>query len=325
MPRNNEQKIKLLILYDTLLKGTDEEHALSTDELIARLNERGVHVENKALLTDIKTLNEWGFEVMSYKKKSYYFYVADRKFDVAELRILIDAVQAANFISEQKTLDFVDKLASLAGEHKAELLKKDIICYDMNKHANKHVFYSIDTLENAMEQGKQVSFLYFDRMIDGQKVYRKEKKRYVVNPLSLVFTQDRYYLVGYNDKYMNYSGYRIDRMESLQIEPTPITPNEQCAGFNIYRYKKETFSMYMGELTQVELEADNDMSDEILDKFGDRLNINKKGTDSFIITTQLRISPPFYAWIAMHKGKIRIKSPDKVKDGMRDFLSHTYY
>ena len=68
-------------------------------------------------------------------------------------------------------------------------------------------------------------------MIDGQKVYRK-KKRYVANPFSLIFTQDRYYLVGYNDKYMNYSGYRIDRMESLQIEPTPITPNEQCVGFN---------------------------------------------------------------------------------------------
>lgn len=91
MPRNNEQKIKLLILYDILLRGTDEEHALSTDELIERLNARGIHVENKALLTDIRTLNDWGFEVMSYKRKSYYFYVADRKFDIAELRILIDA------------------------------------------------------------------------------------------------------------------------------------------------------------------------------------------------------------------------------------------
>lgn len=169
MPRNNEQKIKLLILYDILLRGTDEEHALSTDELIERLNARGIHVENKALLTDIRTLNDWGFEVMSYKRKSYYFYVADRKFDIAELRILIDAVQAANFISEQKTVDFVDKLASLAGEHKAELLKRNIVCYDTNKHTNKYVFYSIDTLETAIEREKQVSFVYFDRMIDGQK------------------------------------------------------------------------------------------------------------------------------------------------------------
>lgn len=127
-------------------------------------------------------------------------------------------------------------------EDERDQAKRDILCRTepgRRERANKHVFYSIDTLENAIEQGRQVSFLYFDRMIDGQKVYRKEKTRYIVNPLSLVFTQDRYYLVGYNDKYMNYSGYRIDRMESLQIEQTPITPNEQCAGFNIYRYKKE--------------------------------------------------------------------------------------
>lgn len=325
MPRNNEQKIKLLILYDILLRGTDEEHALSTDELIERLNARGIHVENKALLTDIRTLNDWGFEVMSYKRKSYYFYVADRKFDIAELRILIDAVQAANFISEQKTVDFVDKLASLAGEHKAELLKRNIVCYDTNKHTNKYVFYSIDTLETAIEREKQVSVVYFDRMIDGQKVYRKDKTRYIVNPLSLIFTQDRYYLVGYNDKYMNYSGYRIDRMESLRIEETPITPNKKSEKFSIHQYKKETFFMYMGELTQVELEADSDMSDEVLDKFGDCLNVTEQKSSVFTVSVKLRPSPPFYAWIAMHRGKIRIKSPEAVKEGMRDFLSHTYY
>ena len=146
-------------------------------------------------------------------------------------------MQASNFISEQKALDFVDKLASLAGEYKAELLKKDIICYDTD--ARKQACFLQHRCFRKCDRARHTSFLYFDRMIDGQKVYRKEKTRYIVNPLSLVFTQDRYYLVGYNDKYMNYSGYRIDRMESLQIEQTPITPNEQCAGFNIYRYKKE--------------------------------------------------------------------------------------
>lgn len=162
-------------------------------------------------------------------------------------------------------------------------------------------------------------------MIDGQKVYRKDKTRYIVNPLSLIFTQDRYYLVGYNDKYMNYSGYRIDRMESLRIEETPITPNKKSEKFSIHQYKKETFFMYMGELTQVELEADSDMSDEVLDKFGDCLNVTEQKSSVFTVSVKLRPSPPFYAWIAMHRGKIRIKSPEAVKEGMRDFLSHTYY
>lgn len=325
MPRNAEQKIKLLVLYDLLQRETDEDHALSTDEIIQKLSVKGVHVENKALLTDLKTLNEWGFEVMSYKKKSYYFYVADRRFNIAELCILIDAVQAANFISEEKTAEFTDKLAELAGEYKGELLKSNLVYYDTNKYDNKHVFYSIDTLQRAIEQKKQVSFYYFHRNIDGRKIYRKDKARYRINPLSLIFTQDRYYLVGYNDKYMDLSGYRIDRMESLAIEEIPITPNKNCDGFNIHKYKKETFSMYMGDLELIELEAENEMSEVIMDKFGENIRICRKDDKKFIVSVKIRVSPPFFAWIMTYCGKIRIKTPEKVKEQMREFLSHTYY
>lgn len=325
MPRSAEQKIKLLILYDLLQRQTDEENPMSTEEVIMKLLEKGIPVERKALLSDVKTLNEWGFEVMSYKKKSYYFYVEDRQFNIAELRILIDAIQTANFISEEKTAEFTNKLAELAGEHKGELLKSNLVYYDTNKYDNKHVFYSIDTLQHAIEQKRQVSFYYFHRTIDGEKEYRKEKARYIINPLSLIFTQDRYYLVGYNDKYMDLSGYRIDRMENLAIEETAITPNKNCENFNIHKYTKETFMMYMGDLTRVELEADNEMSEEILDKFGGRLKIKTRGEKSFTIEVEIRLSPPFYSWITMSEGRIRIKSPKRVREGMREFLSHTNY
>ncbi len=130
MPRNAKQKIKLLVLYDILQKLTDEDNNLSTDEVIALLAEKGISTERKALIGDVKTLNDYGIEVMSYKKKSYYFYVAYRTFDVAELRILIDAVQSASFIPESKTVDFISKIAELAGVHKAELLRKNTVCYD---------------------------------------------------------------------------------------------------------------------------------------------------------------------------------------------------
>lgn len=324
MARNTEQKIKLLVLYDFLREHTDEEHHLSTDEVVKALSEKGIPIERQALLKDIRILNEWGYEVLSYKKKSYYFYVVDRKFDVAELRILIDAVQSASFISEERTEGFSRRIAALAGEHKGELLKKNTVCYDTNKRSNKQVFYTIDLIETAIENGKQVSFLYYDFDTEKRKIYRKDGARYTVNPLALIFTNDRYYLVCYNDKYQNLSHYRIDRIESLSVEETPVTKKEKYQNFNIHKHKKEIFSMYVGEPCEAELEADNDMVEDIMDKFGEEVHIHYRSDRVFRVKVTVQLSPPFFAWIAMFEGKIRIKAPDTVKREMQEFISHTY-
>ena len=324
MPRNAEQKIKLLVLYDILQRETDEEHPLSTDVLVEKLRECGINAAGKSVVADVKTLNDWGYEVLSFKKRSYYFYTADKYFDTAELRILIDAVQAANFISEEKTSEFVDKLASIAGRQKAEQLKRGVVCYDTNKHANRYVFYSIDALERAIEAGKQVSFYYFDHLPDGQKVYRKDKARYIVNPVALIFSQDKYYLVCYNDKYQNISNYRIDRMENVEVEESPVTPNDRFSGFNIHRHRKEVFAMFEGEPIEIEFEADNGIADKAMDKFGENYDLMYCAKEFFRFRAKVCVSPPFFAWITTHLGKIRIKSPQSVKKQLHDFLSHTY-
>ena len=150
----------MLILYDLLSRHTDEDNPLSTAKIIKMLEGKGVSVGKRALLEDVRLLNEHGFEVKTYKKKSHCYYVVDRQFEIPELKVLIDAVQAASFIPEDKTEEFVAKIADLAGEHRAELLKKNVVCFDSVKHSNKHIFYSIDTLISAIEQKKQISFVY---------------------------------------------------------------------------------------------------------------------------------------------------------------------
>ena len=186
MARNSEQKIKLLVLYDILLRETDESHALSTDEIVEKLRERGIEIARKVLPGDIALLNKYGFEVLSYKKRSYYYYVAYRKFDVAELRVLIDAVQAANFISEAHTIDLAKRLAGLAGTHSAEEIGRRFVCYDTVKKNNGNIFYYTDRIERAIEERKKVSFRYFSLNYRGEKVYRREGRRYIVNPVVLV-------------------------------------------------------------------------------------------------------------------------------------------
>ena len=185
MSTSKQQKIKLRLLYDLLSRETDEDNPLSTEQIISMLkNNHGITVGSRALIDDIKILNEYGYEVKSYRKKQYYFYVVDRDFDIAELKIMIDAVQAASFIPAAQTERFISKIAALAGTHRAEVLKQNIICFDTVKHGNRHVFYSVDTLVTAIEQKKKVSFLYYDLDIHKSKVYRRKGARYVVNPLA---------------------------------------------------------------------------------------------------------------------------------------------
>lgn len=212
MPRANEQKIKLLVLYDILQRETDEEHPLSTNEIIERLSARGIEVSRKILPGDIALLNKYGFEILSYKKKSHYYYVAYRPFDIAELKVLIDAVQAATFISESKTEGLVNRLASMAGEKQAEKLKQNFICYDTVKKDSKYIFYYIDEIERAIEQGNKISFCYCYLTYKAERKYRKDGQRYIVNPLALVYSRENYYVVCYDNNHKGCANYRIDRI-----------------------------------------------------------------------------------------------------------------
>lgn len=324
MSRNEVQKIKLLALYDFLCRETDENNPLSTAEIIERLKFDGIAVERKALINDIKVLNEWGYEVQSFKKKSFYYYVGYRKFDTAELRVLMDAVQAARFINENKTVELCEKIAELAGKNNAEILNKTVVYNNTVKHDNKNLFYTVDVISRAIDQKIKISFEYFNYDVNKKKVYRKERARYIVNPLALVLSGNNYYLVCYNDKYKNLSNYRIDRIENAATENDKITHVKEFENFSVNEYCKQTFSMFMGELLTVELEADNDMIDEILDRFGKDVDVTYKQKSYFRIKVAVRVSPPFFAWIVQFQGRIKIKSPQSVKDELNKFISNTY-
>lgn len=324
MSRSEVQKIKLLALYDFLCRETDENNPLSTAEIIERLKFDGIAVERKALINDIKVLNEWGYEVQSFKKKSFYYYVGYRKFDTAELRVLMDAVQAARFINENKTVELCEKIAELAGKNNAEILNKTVVYNNTVKHDNKNLFYTVDVISRAIDQKIKISFEYFNYDVNKKKVYRKERARYIVNPLALVLSGNNYYIVCYNDKYKNLSNYRIDRIENAATENDKITPVKEFENFSVNEYCKQTFSMFMGELLTVELEADNDMIDEILDRFGKDVDVTYKQKSYFRIKVAVRVSPPFFAWIVQFQGRIKIKSPQSVKDELNKFISNTY-
>lgn len=191
MPKDNKQKIKLLYLMEVLRQETDEQHPMSTNQICKRLGEQGISCERRTVGMDMKVLNDYGYEIMSKMvghEKAYY--IDDRSFSVPEIKILMDAVQAAKFITPGKSAALIEKLAALGGSHQAEILKGNIVCFDTRKHTNEMIFYSVQALEDAIREHKKASFLYFDLNEKREKVYRRNGERYIVDPMSLVYNED---------------------------------------------------------------------------------------------------------------------------------------
>ena len=191
MAQENCQKIKLLKLYELLQQETDEEHPMTTMTIVHRLGEAGISCDRRTLSKDMAILNEYGYEFMWRKvSKEKGYYVEDRSFSVPELKILIDAVQAASFVTEKKTAELIDKIAALGGSHKADILKSNMVCFNTRKHSNESIYYNVGFLEDAIQQQKKVIFYYYDLNENGEKVYRREHHHYVVEPIALVFNED---------------------------------------------------------------------------------------------------------------------------------------
>lgn len=318
MSRNTEQKVKLLVLYDILCRLTDENHALNSDELIDELAKHNIAVSRKVLPSDIALLNEYGYEVLSYKKKYHYYYVVNRHFDTAEIAMLADVIKASKLNSEQKST-LIKKLSEMVGRYQAERISKNIIAYNSPKRSNKRLMYSVDAIDKAINDRKKISFRYYFLNAKKEKVYRKDGGRYVTNPLVMVWNKDNYYLITYPDKHEGVTTYRIDRMEDVQVEETPIVEKKEFINFDIEQYRAQVFSMFGGEVQSVELRFNPEMLDDIYDKFGEDIDVKTYG-DIYKISVPIQVSPTFFAWVVGSRGKVHIISPQSVCEQFNEFV-----
>ena len=217
------QKIKLLKIYELLSRETDENHPISRMELCRRLNEMGVSSNVRTLSKDVAILHNNGYEIISYMSKhERFFYMPEHELSIPEMKILIDAVQAAGFITEKKTAELVEKIAALGGSHQAKLLKGNMVCFNTRKHTNESIFYIVDSIEDAIIKKKKITFNYFHLNENAERVYVTtedgEVKLYEVEPVALIFNEDNYYLMAYSERHPGTTAsYRVDRMDHVEV------------------------------------------------------------------------------------------------------------
>lgn len=311
MGKKSFQKVKLLKIWEILCKDSDEEQPIDTVGIIEKLNQVGINCDRKTLYSDIDELNRHGYTVCKKRSRRNQYYVKHSRFSVAELRILIDAVQSANFISQQKTDELVEKIANLGGSYKADILKNGMY-FDMQKYNNEAIYNNVATLDEATNQNRKVSFKYFHYDENGNTVFSKDGTRYKVNPLALVFNDNCYYLVCYNDKYQNLSNYRIDRMDNVRIEDESIVMAECAKGFDIAEHRRKEFSMFTGEEMEVEIEFDKSLIDVMMDRFGTAVKMRSVDENNCRLTANVQVSPVFFGWCVNFGDKLKIVRPNRL-------------
>ena len=301
----NMQKIKLLKLYELLRNETDENHPISRIDLCNRLKELGISSNVRTLSLDIEVLQENGYEIMSYlRDKERYYYIPERELTIPEIKILIDAVQAASFVTEKKTAELVEKVAALAGSHSAELLKKNMVCFNTRKHTNEAVLYTVDSIEDAIIRKKKIAFNYFHLNEKAEREYvlttTGKKKRYYVEPVALIFNEDNYYLMGYMARHPGKTAsYRIDRIDHIEVVEESVLSKEALEKIDtVAEFTEQAFKMFSGDMEEVTLQFDKSLVGPVFDKFGEAIPMTMVDQGTCATTVQVQISPTFFGWLS---------------------------
>ena len=322
MPKSRNQKLKIAYLIRILSESTDEEHGLSTDELIRELERCGVEAERKSIYDDIELLGDvYGLDILHDRGKGYR--LGSRDFDLSELKLLVDAVQSSRFISEAKSDELIRKLKGLTSRYHAAELQRQIVVRGRIKSMNNATLYTIETIHNAILNNKKISYQYVRWTPLKQQVPRHDGRRYAVSPWMLLWDDEYYYLIAYDDKNRQIRHYRVDRMKSVREENAVREGREEFVAIDVREYSSSIFGMYGGEKKSVKFHCRTErMADVVVDRFGkDVIILPDEEGDGFTFYADIELSPQFYGWVASFGGDIRILSPDDAVRGFKAQLT----
>ncbi len=313
------QKLKLFYLAKIFMEYTDDEHALTMPEIIQKLKEYDISAERKTLYSDFAELKHFGLDIISEKSGRHtYYHLGSRLFELAELKLLVDSVQAAKFITDRKSRTLISKLEKLTSRYQAGQLQHQVFIAGRVKTDNEKIYYNVDTINEAISSGRQLSFHYFQWNVRKEPVLRHDGALYCVSPWGLMWDDEYYYMVAYDDAAGQIRHYRVDKMLGLSITDLPREGREEFSRFDMARYSKSLFGMYGGEESVVSIRGRNDMAAPLIDRFGRDLILIPDGPDHFIAHVRVFVSRQFLAWVLALGDGVRITGPEKVVQQVQD-------
>ena len=320
MPKSFQQKMKILYLMRVFAEKTDEAHPMSVKDLIAYLENFGIHAERKTIYDDIETLRVFGMDIMNRRERPSGFYLASREFEVAELKLLVDAVQSSRFLTTGKSRQLIQKLESLTSIYQAKDLQRQVIVQNRVKNTNENIYYNIDEIHRAISQNRQISFQYTEWTVSKERHLKKNGERYQISPWQMVWQDGNYYLVGVDEKSGIVKHYRVDKMLKIVIEKEFRNGAILFEKFDSAKFASGTFGMFGGREENISLEFENHLVGVMIDRFGQDIMIMAKDNEHSVTRVQVSVSSQFYGWLAALGNDVKVLSPENVRKEYRDFL-----
>ncbi len=321
MPKNPNQKLRLLHVMKILQENTDEQNPMTLAELGNRLNQLGIVFERKSLYSDIETLRQFGLEIILTKGSHFGYFVANRIFELPELKLLMDAVQSSRFITARKSLQLLAKLEGLVSIHEAGRLKRQIFVTGRVKAPNESIYYSIDQLYEAIAADRQVSFKYYEYTLSKKMRYRRNGHIYTISPYALHWDGDNYYLIAHNPE-RGLVHFRVDKISGIKTVEVSRIP--MAEDLNLVQYVKRTFSMFVGDDEMVTVRFANDLIGVVIDRFGNDIIVRKADNQHFLADLPVNVSQTFLSWIFQFGVNAQIIGPSEVVRRMRAMIAEQY-
>lgn len=319
MAKGMNQKKKLFFILQLLQKESDENHPVSMQRILDYLDANGVAAERKSVYDDMHMLEELGYDVICQKKDPHGYYLGEREFELAELKLLVDAVQSSKFLSARKSNQLIKKLERFCSRHEAKQLQREVYVIDRVKSMNESIYYNVDKLHTAIGTNRMISFQYMEWGPEKKLVPRHEGKRYRVSPYVLTWAEENYYLAAYDEESGERRHYRVDKMDKIQLLDEERTHKEVFSDRNAAYLSKKAFGMYDGEEMRVKLLVDKSLLGVVLDRFGTDIALTKRPDGTFEAGVDVLVSRQFYGWL-FGVGGIKVLAPEQVAEEYRKLV-----
>ena len=316
MPKSDNQKLKILYIWDYLEAHSNEKHPVRAVELIHMLDtQHNIRCDRKTVYSDIAALQDYGVDIVSMPGKNGGYYIASRNFELPELKLLIDAVQSSRYLTEKKSRELIEKLCSQCNEQDAKLMRRTVLVSGRVKSMNETIYYNVDAIQEAIAQNRQISFRYFDWDFGGKRKYRE--KEYLASPYGLCQDNENCYLLAFSGRY-GVTSYRVDRMSDIQLTDDNRIPCPELTGKNLHEHANRLFQMYSGDAVDVKLRFHRSLLNVVIDRFGKDTMLIPDGNEYFNFTVKVAISPMFLSWVIGFGAKAKILYPQSVVDACKE-------
>lgn len=316
----SQAKLIILHIMKILKEKTDEKHTMSAADIDKALQGFGMSVNRWTVYNDIDTLREFGLDILRAKGTNGGYYISSRDFELPELKLLVDAVQASKFISRKKSEELIRKLEGLASEHAASQLQRNVFIYNRPKTGNETIYYNVDQIHTAILENRQIQYQYAEWTVKKELKPKKGGAIYTVSPWSLTWDDANYYLIAYDEEADCMKHYRVDKMQRTCVTERERIGRESFQDFDLAEFSKKTFSMYGGHDEEVTLQCKNELVGVILDRFGTDVMIVPVKDGQFRVRVLVAVSPQFFGWVTGIGSGLRIVGPGKVQEEYQEYL-----